>query len=56
LSFHDIHLQASYLDKEARNMGLEFGYQKLWKEIIKIKNFKFELSNHYSGLGFIQKL
>jgi len=56
LSFHDIHLQENFLKKEARNMNLEFGYKKIWKELIKTKNFKFELSNHYSGLGFLQKI
>jgi len=56
LTFHDIHLEESFLAKEARNMGLEFGYKKIWQEVIKNKEFKFELSNHYSGLGFLQKL
>lgn len=54
--FHDIHLQTKFLNKEARNIGLEFGYRKIWKELIKTKKFKFELSNHYSGLGFLQKI
>lgn len=54
--FHDIHLQESFLKKEARNYGLEFGYQKIWKELIKTKKYKFEMSNQYSGLGFIQKI
>ena len=37
-------------------MDLELGYKKIWQELIKTKKFKFELSNHYSGLGFLQKL
>ena len=56
ISFHDIHLQTDFLKKEAREMGLELGYKKIWKELIKNKEFKFELSNHYSGLGFLQKI
>ena len=54
--FHDIHLENNFLNKEAQSIGLEFGYKKLWKELLKTKKYKFELSNHYSGLGFIQKL
>ena len=54
--FHDIHLKAEFLDKEARDMDLEFGYRKIWKELVQAKKFKFELSNHYSGLGFLQKI
>ena len=51
LCFHDIHLDANFLN-------LEFSYKKFWQELIKDKRFKnkFELSNHYSGLGFLQKI
>ena len=56
VSFHDIHLEKNFLKKEARDMDLELGYKKIWQELIKTKKFKFELSNHYSGLGFLQKL
>ena len=49
LCFHDIHF-----DKTLE--GVEFAYGKLWKEITKDKKWKFELSNHYSGLGILQKL
>lgn len=56
ISFHDIHLRPEFLSKNARKTGLEFGYRKIWSELIKQKTFKFELSNHYSGLGFIQKM
>ena len=56
ICFHDIHLEKRFLKKEARETNLEFGYRKLWSELVKTKKFKFELSNHYSGLGFIQKI
>lgn len=56
ISFHDIHLKKEFLNKEARNMDLELGYRKIWKELVKTKKYKFELSNHYSGLGFLQKI
>lgn len=56
ISFHDIHLKKEFLKKEAREMDLELGYRKIWQELIKTKKYKFELSNHYSGLGFLQKL
>lgn len=45
---HDIHF-----DRILRGMLFEHG--KMWKDLEKMP-FKFELSNHYSGLGFIQKL
>jgi hypothetical protein len=48
LCFHDIHL-------EGEHWGLKFGYHKIWKEL-KDYPYKFELSNHYSGLGFLQKI
>lgn len=56
ISFHDIHLKKEFLKKEAREMDLELGYKKIWQELIKTNKYKFELSNHYSGLGFLQKL
>lgn len=46
--FHDIHF-----DRVLRGMLFEHG--RIWKDLSKMP-FKFELSNHYSGLGFIQKL
>lgn len=51
LCLHDIHLLANF-------MGLEFSYEKFCKELIVNINFrfKFELSNHYSGLGYLQKI
>lgn len=55
MCFHDIHLEHKFLKKEARKIKLEFGYKKIWQELIKKKEFKFELSNYYSGLGFLQK-
>ncbi len=56
ICFHDIHLEHKFLNKEAKHIKLEFGYKKIWQELVKSKKFKFELSNHYSGLGFIQKI
>ena len=46
LVFHDIHY-------EVVSKGIPFEYWKLWEELIEEFGFKFELSNHYSGLGFI---
>lgn len=46
--FHDIHF-----DRILRGMLFEHG--KMFKDLSKMP-FKFELSNHYSGLGFVQKL
>lgn len=56
ISFHDIHLKKEFWKKEAREMALELGYRKFWQELVKTRKYKFELSNHYSGLGFLQKL
>jgi len=46
--FHDIHF-----DRVLRGMLFEHG--KMWKDLSKMP-FKYEISNHYSGLGFLQKL
>lgn len=46
--FHDIHF-----DRVLRGMLFEHG--EMWKDLSDMP-YKFELSNHYSGLGFIQKL
>jgi len=48
ICLHDIHF--------AQNLeGVKFEYHKIWKDLEKMPN-KFECSNHYSGLGFIQKI
>jgi len=49
LCFHDIHFREV-------SKGIHFEYWKIWDELKKKYKFKFELSNHYSGLGFIQKI
>lgn len=56
MCFHDIHLKKEFFKKEAQNVDLEFGYRVIWEELMGKHDFKFELSNHYSGLGFLQKL
>jgi len=48
LCFHDIHFDRTI-------EGVVFEHGKVWKKLTKIP-YKFEVSNHYSGLGFIQKL
>jgi len=48
ICFHDIHF-----DRILRGMLFEHG--KMWRNL-SLMPYKFELSNHYSGLGFIQKL
>jgi predicted O-methyltransferase YrrM len=52
MCFHDIHLVFPDI------MGVEYSYKKFWEELMKKQTYqyKFELSNHYSGLGFLQKL
>ncbi len=47
--YHDIHHQVV-------SKGIPFEYWRLWDELSEKYDFKFELSNHYSGLGFIQKI
>jgi lipopolysaccharide/colanic/teichoic acid biosynthesis glycosyltransferase len=46
---HDIHFQVFA-------KGVRFEHWKLWEELLDKSLFKIELSNHYSGLGFIQKI
>lgn len=48
MCFHDIHF-----DRILR--GLLFEHGRMWKDLSKMP-FKFEVSNHYSGLGILQKL
>ena len=48
LCFHDIHFDRTL-------EGVVFEHGKVWKKLSKMP-YKFELSNHYSGLGFVQKL
>lgn len=48
LCLHDI-------DFKRIEEGLSFEHWKLWKNITKKAPFKIEVSNKYSGLGFIQK-
>ncbi len=48
LCFHDIHFDRTL-------SGLIFEHGKIWKKLSAMP-YKFELSNHYSGLGFIQKI
>lgn len=48
LCLHDIHFKRI-------EEGLPFEHWKIWKELVNKARNKFELSNHYSGLGFIQK-
>jgi len=48
MSLHDIHF-------EVITKGITFGQWKVWDEIISKYNYKMEFTNHYSGLGFIQK-
>jgi hypothetical protein len=48
LCFHDIHF-----DRVIEGVAFEHG--KMWKRVSPMP-FKFEVSNHYSGLGFLQKL
>jgi len=45
---HDIHFKRI-------EEGLPFEHWKLWNQLVKKMPYKFELSNDYSGLGFIQK-
>jgi len=45
---HDIHFKRI-------EEGLPFEHWKLWNQLVKKLPYKFELSNNYSGLGFIQK-
>ncbi len=45
---HDIHFDRT-------TGGVVFEHGKVWKKLHSMP-FKFELSNHYSGLGFVQKL
>ncbi len=51
ICLHDIHF-------EAESKGVKFEQWKLWQDIIGDDEYeyKFELSNHYSGLGFVQKI
>lgn len=49
LCLHDIHFK-----KIAG--GVSFEHWKFWKELVKKMQYKIELSNLYSGLGFIQKI
>ncbi len=55
LCLHDIDLVVD--PKNPDFMNLEFNYKKFWEELVAKKSFqyKFEISNQYSGLGFIQK-
>ncbi|HCC84809.1 MAG TPA: hypothetical protein DEP87_03950 [Candidatus Pacebacteria bacterium] len=48
LVFHDIHFQKTL-------HGVDFEFWKIWAEMSN-QPFKLEVSNHYSGLGIIQKL
>jgi len=48
LCYHDIHFNKIL-------KGIDFGYWKVWNELCESKPFKIEVSNKYSGLGFIQK-
>lgn len=48
LCLHDIHF-----DRLVE--GVRFEHGKMWQKL-SFMPYKFELSNHYSGLGFIQKL
>ena len=48
LCYHDIHFKKILA-------GITFGYWKVWEELSISKRFKIEVSNNYSGLGFVQK-
>lgn len=48
LCFHDIHFKKPL-------KGVKFEFWKIWKDLSAMP-YKFELSNLYSGLGFIQKI
>lgn len=48
LCYHDIHFKRIL-------KGIVFGYWKVWEELSLSKRFKIEVSNKYSGLGFVQK-
>lgn len=48
LVFHDVDF-----DRDAE--GLSFRHGRVWKALSFLP-FKFKLTNHYSGLGFIQKM
>ena len=48
LVFHDIHFKKTL-------HGVDFEFWKIWKQLGVLPN-KIEVSNHYSGLGVIQKI
>ena len=48
ICLHDIHLKKTY-------GKVKIEYWKAWRDLSPMP-FKFELSNHFSGLGFIQKI
>lgn len=48
LCFHDIHF-----DRIVKNVSFEHG--KVWESLSEMP-YKIEISNHYSGIGFIQKI
>ena len=48
LCFHDIHF-----DRIVKNVSFEHG--RIWTDLSKMP-YKIEISNHYSGIGFIQKI
>lgn len=49
MCLHDIHFKVIA-------EGIIFGHWKVWQELAQSSSFKMEFSNHYSGLGIIQKI
>lgn len=49
LCLHDIHFKV-VAD------GITFGQWKVWQELTEKSNYKMEFTNHYSGIGIVQKI
>lgn len=49
LCIHDI-------DFKVESRGVTFEHWKFWNEMVEKTKYKFKLTNHYSGIGFVQKM